>query len=95
MHISSTAPATPTQFASAGKSKDVPPGLSGRGGLPPGIAKKLEAGGTPPPGILKRFPAAAPTPAAIPPVPENTSNDGTQTSDGGTALTTPSVDLLA
>ena len=46
--------------ASAGKSKDIPPGLQRRElDLPPGIAKKLEAGGTAPRGIVNRFPAAA------------------------------------
>jgi len=58
MHISSTAIAIPAQ-QSSGKSKAIPPGLANRRlSLPPGIAKKLAAGGIPPAGIAKRFPAA-------------------------------------
>ena len=92
MHISSTGPVTSTQPASPGKS--VPPGLAKRDpALPPGIAKKLAAGGTPPPGIAKRFPAATVTPTL----------DTTETETGGAASaadasspdnTTSSVDLI-
>ena len=94
MHISNTGPVTSTQPASPGTSKIVPPGLAKRDpALPPGIAKKLAAGGTPPPGIAKRFPAAI-----VPPTP-----DATETETGGGAPaadasspdnTTTSVDLL-
>jgi len=58
MHIRSLASAQIPEVT--GKSKEVPPGLNRREfELPPGIAKKLEAGGTAPAGILQRFPAAA------------------------------------
>ena len=65
MHISSTGPAAPAQILAPGSSKIVPPGLARRGlDLPPGIAKKLDAGGTAPAGIAKRFPAATVQPGA-------------------------------
>ena len=62
MHISATAPpAVSTTSPASGKSKVVPPGLARRDlELPPGIARKLGAGGAVPPGISRRFPAAAP-----------------------------------
>ena len=88
MHISSTTPAIPTQLPSP--DKHVPNGLSGRGGLPPGIAKKLEDGGTAPPGILKRFPAATPTPPAADSPPDS----GVQLNITVLA-TTITVDVLA
>jgi hypothetical protein len=88
MHICSALPATAPQPSSSGKSKVVPPGLAGRGlNLPPGIAKKLEAGGIAPAGIAKRFPAATvqvgmPTSETTAPPPD------------GSQVNTPSVDLL-
>ena len=95
MHISGTAAATPSQLPSSGKSKVVPPGLAGRGlDLPPGIAKKLAAGGIAPAGIAKRFPAAtvqAGTPS------ETTGSDtsgAVPPADGSSPDNTPSVDLL-
>jgi hypothetical protein len=92
MHISSTGPALPTHIPSAEKARAVPPGLADRGGLPPGMQKKLDAGEAMPPGILRRFPAA--TPAPTPPTTDATSA-GTTPTDGSTAPTTTSVDLLA
>ena len=93
MHISSTAPAIPAQQSSPGKSKAVPPGLANRKlGLPPGIAKKLAAGGIPPAGIAKRFPAAIETPT-----PETGGSDvGTAApiTVGSSQDSTQSVDLL-
>jgi hypothetical protein len=92
MHISSTALATESSPSSPGKSMVVPPGLANRGlDLPPGIAKKLAAGGTAPPGIAKRFPAATVK-----------TSDTTETQTGGVTPpadtssqdSTPSVDLL-
>jgi hypothetical protein len=94
MHISGTTP-VPPQISASGKSKDVPPGLFRRGlDLPPGIARKLAAGGTPPPGILKRFPAATPTPEPTPPAPDAVSGAGIPNSDGS-SNTTPSIDIVA
>ena len=47
MQVNSLGPAQMPEWP--GKSKNVPPGLQHRElGLPPGIAKKLEAGGTAP-----------------------------------------------
>jgi hypothetical protein len=90
MHISSTLPVTPPQPSSPTKSQAVPPGLANRGlDLPPGIAKKLAAGGSVPPGIAKRFPAATA---------QTSETTGTQT--GGATLDgsqdgASTVDLLA
>jgi len=89
---SSPVPVTPT----AGKPKDVPPGLDKRGlELPPGIAKKLENGGSPPPGIAKRFPAAAPTtePPVAPPAETTTPTNTAPTASTGSvaAATEPGV----
>ena len=67
MHVSSIGSGAPAQPTSPGKSKAVPPGLARRElDLPPGIAKKLEAGGTMPPGIAKRFPSATVQPVVDP-----------------------------
>ena len=64
-----------------GKSKEVPQGLQRRElELPPGIAKKLDAGGTLPAGILKRFPAAAPAPL-VSPQPDQAVGEPSQTLD--------------
>ena len=89
MHISSNLPATAPQLSSTGKSEVVPPGVTKRGlSLPPGIAKKLEAGGTAPAGIAKRFPAAT---VQV----EAPSSDTTGTDSGdGSQPNTSSVDLL-
>jgi hypothetical protein len=71
------------------------PGLEGRGlNLPPGIAKKLEAGGIAPAGIAKRFPTAAVQVGT--PISDTT---GTETGDAaqpadGSQVNVPSVDLL-
>jgi hypothetical protein len=95
MHISSAVPVAPSQPSSPGKSKVVPPGLAGRGlNLPPGIAKKLEAGGIAPPGIAKRFPAA--TVQVGTPISDTT---GTTAGDAapppdGSQVNAPSVDIL-
>jgi hypothetical protein len=93
MHISSTAPAIPAQQSSPGKSNAVPPGLANRNlSLPPGIAKKLAAGGIPPAGIAKRFPAAIETPS-----PETGGSDtgsAAPITDGSSQDSTQSVDLL-
>jgi hypothetical protein len=95
MHISSNLPATAPQLSSTGKSEVVPPGLERRGlNLPPGITKKLEAGGTAPAGIAKRFPAA--TVQVVAPTSDTTgtdSGDAAQVSDGSQP-NTASVDLL-
>jgi hypothetical protein len=88
MHISSTAPVTSTQPNSPCKSK--PPGLANRDlDLPPGIAKKLAAGGVEPPGITRRFgtpttDASGTDPGSVTPPMDGSSQDNTQ-----------SVDLLA
>jgi hypothetical protein len=95
MHISSAVPVAASQLSSSGKSKAVPPGLAGRGlSLPPGIAKKLEAGGIAPAGIARRFPAA--TAQVGTPISDTT---GTETGDtapppDGSQVNVPSVDLL-
>jgi hypothetical protein len=96
MDVPSTVPVIPSRFPSSGKSKVVPPGLARRGlDLPPGIAKKLEAGGTAPAGIAKRFPAAAVPVGAPTPEGNGTDADGvTSPTDGSSQETTPSVDLL-
>lgn len=92
MHISGTRPAGATQPSSPGKSAVVPPGLARRDlELPPGIAKKLDAGGAAPAGIAKRFPAAAVQPEA--PI-EPSSDGGVLPPDGTTNSTVTSVDLL-
>jgi hypothetical protein len=94
MHISSTGPVTSTPPTSPGKSQIVSPGLANRDpALPPGIAKKLDAGGTPPPGIAKRFPAATITPTSDMSGTETSS--GTQTGNASSQDdTTSTVDLL-
>jgi hypothetical protein len=96
MHVSSAVPAIPSPLPSSGKSKIVPPGLADRDlALPPGIAKKLEAGGIAPAGIAQRFPAA--TVQVGTPTSETT---GTETGsvapppDGSSQNNTSSVDLL-
>jgi hypothetical protein len=106
MHISSTGPAAPVQIPAPGSSKVVPPGLARRGlDLPPGIAKKLDAGGTMPAGIARRFPAATVQPGASvepssspetsPPTPGTAPDGVAQTADSSTSgNTNPSVDLL-
>lgn len=89
MHISSAVAAIPSQLPSSSKSKVVPPGLADRGlSLPPGIAKRLAAGGIAPAGIAKRFPAA--TVQVGTPTPETT---GTQ-AGGSSQDSTTSVDIL-
>ena len=84
MHISSIGSAAPAQLTSPGKSKAVPPGLARRElDLPPGITKKLEAGGTMPPGIAKRFPSATVQPVDPQSSPETSpasENDGSSPS---------------
>ena len=81
MSISSIGPAVTSPFP--GKSKDVPAGLQRRElDLPPGIAKKIEAGGTAPRGIVNRFPAAAPvTETPSEPVADGAGVEGTSTVD--------------
>ncbi len=95
MHISSAVPVTASQLSSSGKSKVVPPGLAGRGlDLPPGIAKKLEAGGIAPAGIAKRFPAA--TAQVGTPIPDTTGTAAGDTApppDGSQVNVSP-VDIL-
>ena len=67
MDICSATASVQAQLHSNGRSTKVPPGLARRElDLPPGIAKKIAAGGVAPDGIAKRFPAAAP-PASPPP----------------------------
>ena len=57
MHISGAAAAIPKQLTSNEKSTSVPSGLARRDlSLPPGITKKIEAGGVIPKGIAMRFP---------------------------------------
>ena len=84
MHVSSIGSGAPAQPTSPGKSKAVPPGLARRElDLPPGIAKKLEAGGTMPPGIAKRFPSATVQPVDPQSSPETSpasENDGSSPS---------------
>jgi len=93
MHISSNLSAAAPQLSSTGKSEVVPPGLAKRGlDLPPGIAKKLEAGGTAPAGIAKRFPAATVKEAPTSDITGTDSADAAQASDG--SQPSPSVDLL-
>jgi hypothetical protein len=92
MQITSAAPTISSQLPSTSKSKVVPPGLANRGlDLPPGIAKKLEAGGTASAGIAKRFPAAAVQGGET----NETDMDGVASPpDGSPQDTNPSVDLL-
>ena len=100
MHISTVGSPAPAQLPSSGKSKAVPPGLARRElGLPPGIAKKLGAGGTTPPGIAKRFPSAT----AQPGDPQSSPETSPETVAAQSSVTTPadgpssnssSVDLL-
>ena len=74
MHVGgiSNAPSLPST------AKSPPPGLSDRNGLPPGMAKKLEAGDPLPPGIMRRFPAAsAPAPVQDTTAPPPDSSTGT------------------
>jgi hypothetical protein len=96
MQITSAAPTTSSQLPSTSKSKVVPPGLANRGlDLPPGIAKKLEAGGTAPAGITKRFPAVAVQGGAPASETNETDVDGVASPpDGSPQDTDPSVDLL-
>jgi hypothetical protein len=94
MHISCNLSATAPQLSSTGKSEVVPPGLAKRGlDLPPGIAKKLDAGVTAPAGIAKRFPAATVQEAPSSDTTGTNSRDAVQTSDGSQP-NTPTVDLL-
>jgi hypothetical protein len=95
MHISNALPVAAPQLSSSGKSKVVPPGLAGRGlNLPPGITKKLEAGGIEPKGIARRFP-----PAIVQDGTPTSETTGTEPGDAaqppdGSQVNTPSVDLL-
>jgi len=95
MHISSVVPVTPSQLSSSGKSKVVPPGLAGRGlNLPPGIAKKLKAGGIAPAGIATRFPAAAVQVGTPISDTTGTKTGGAAPPPDGSQVNVPSVDLL-
>ena len=88
MHISSIGSAAPAQLTSPGKSKAVPPGLARRElDLPPGIAKKLEAGGTMPPGIAKRFPSGTVQPVDPQSSPET--SPASETVAAQSSVTTP------
>jgi len=88
MHISSVGPALPPERSLRDTFKAVPPGLARRHlDLPPGIAKKLEAGASAPPGIAQRFSAASAAPTASDPVLDDTGDE--------TPLSTASVDILA
>jgi len=70
MHISAAGTAVAKPLSSSEKSAEVPPGLARRGLiLPPGITKKIEAGGTLPEGIGKRFSAAV-TPTSLETAPD-------------------------
>jgi len=91
MHISSVRPPLTPEPSLTDASKAVPPGLARRHlDLPPGIAKKLEAGASVPRGIAQRFPQASPAPAIGDPILEDT---GDKTSVP--TVSTGSVDILA
>ena len=91
MHISSVSPALPPERSLTDSSKVVPPGLARRNlDLPPGIAKKLEAGASAPHGIAQRFPAASPAPAISDPILDDTGDETPLTN-----VSPVSVDILA
>jgi hypothetical protein len=95
MHISSAVP-VPSPLPLSGKSKVVPSGLAGRGlNLPPGIAKRLEAGGIAAAGIAERFPVATVQVGTSTPETSGTDAGGVAPpTDGSSQDNTPSVDLL-
>ena len=89
MHISSVRQPLTPEPSLTDASKAVPPGLARRHlDLPPGIAKKLEAGASIPRGIAQRFPQASPEPAIGDP-------EGTGDKTPLPPVSTVSVDILA
>jgi hypothetical protein len=92
MHISSVRQPLTPEPSLTDASKAVPPGLARRHfDLPPGIAKKLEAGASIPRGIAQRFPQASPEPA----ISESILDDTGDKSPVSTVSETASVDILA